>query len=791
MSRQPQGRALVAVFLAFSLGSAATVLVSGCQKADTPANTPDVDAPMIDKGSVTEQGSTPDVTPTTPITPAASQEPENQSKLPVTEGASAPAEPSTSPEPSTRPGDPAAPTKDSPENEPKNEPTASIAPAAGALAAGTAAAAATNAKEQLTSNKPAASPSGEGPGSPPVDKAANPEIKPGDWPMWGGTPFRNNVPIAEHIPIEWAPGDFDSKTGDWKKDSAVNIKWVSQLGSQSYGNPVVAHGQVYVGSNNNHGYLKRYPADVDLGTLLCFSEADGKFLWQHSSEKLPTGRVHDWPQQGICCAPLVEGDRLWFVTSRGEVRCLDTQGFYDGEDDGPVTKDRAKLFEVAKNENPEQDEVAGIVAGLNDGKVSEALKGKFSAAGVDLAGEASVKVGEAGKSWTVQAKVGESDRDFPISIQGPRLVASKIIGPDDKDEADVVWVFDMMKELGVSQHNMCSCSVTALGDLLFVCTSNGVDESHINLPAPQAPSFMAMDKTTGKVYWTDNSPGVNIHHGQWSSPTVAVLGGVPQVLFGGGDGYLYSFRADQGKDGKPEFLWKFDSNPKEAKLILGGRGTRNDIIGTPVVYDGLVYVAVGQDPEHGEGIGHLWCIDPTKRGDVSPQLAVRVDDRTKPIPHRREQAVIPEKGEVAIDNPNSAVIWHYSEFDQNGDGTIDFEETMHRTCSTVAIKNDLLFIVDFSGLFHCVDAKTGKVHWTHDMLAAAWGSALIVGEHVYIGDEDGDVCIFNLSSEKHEPIAEINMGNSVYSTPIVANNTLFIANKSHLFAIQASDQTSE
>ena len=200
--------------------------------------------------------------------------------------------------------------------------------------------------------------------------------------------------------------------------------------------------------------------------------------------------------------------------------------------------------------------------------------------------------------------------------------------------------------------------------------------------------------------------------------------------------------ADAGKDGKPELLWKFDANPKESKWILGGRGTRNNIIATPVIYEGRVYVAVGQDPEHGEGIGHLWCIDPTKRGDTSPELAVHVDDRTKAIPHRRIQAVVPEDGEVAIDNPNSAVVWHYDRTDQNGDGEFDFEETMHRSCGTVAIKEDLLYIADFSGLFHCLDAKTGKVHWTYDMLAAAWGSPLIVGDKVYIGDEDGDISIF-------------------------------------------------
>ena len=76
------------------------------------------------------------------------------------------------------------------------------------------------------------------------------------------------------------------------------------------------------------------------------------------------------------------------------------------------------------------------------------------------------------------------------------------------------------------------------------------------------------------------------------------------------------------------------------------------------------------------------------------------------------QAVIKEEGEVATANPNSAAVWHYDEYDANGNGKIEFEETMHRTCGTVAIKDDLLFVADFSGLFHCLDAKTGKPHWT-------------------------------------------------------------------------------
>jgi hypothetical protein len=80
------------------------------------------------------------------------------------------------------------------------------------------------------------------------------------------------------------------------------------------------------------------------------------------------------------------------------------------------------------------------------------------------------------------------------------------------------------------------------------------------------------------------------------------------------------------------------------------------------------------------------------------------------------------------------------------------------------------------------------------MLAATWGSPLLVDGKVYIGDEDGDVAIFRHSADPKVAMkdeggslvphyGEINMGNSVYSTPIVAGNVLYIANKSHVFAI--------
>jgi len=517
-----------------------------------------------------------------------------------------------------------------------------------------------------------------------------------DWPQWGGSPQRNNAPDAKNIPHHWNVGKFDRKTGDWLRESAENILFVAKLGSQSYGTPVISDGKIYCATNNGAGYLDRYPAERDLGCLLCFAQSDGRFLWQLSREKITSGnetdRDYDWPLQGICSVPLVEGNRLWIVTNRGEVACVDTEGFLDGENDGPYRS------------------------------------------------ETSTAVGE----------------------------------------ADVIWYFDMMAKLGIRQHNMCSCSVTAAGDLLLVNTGNAVDASEEKVPAPQAPSFIALDKRTGELLWADNSPGENILHGQWCSPAFAVLGDVPQAIFPGADGWVYSFLAAKAEDGKPKLLWKFDCNPKRSVWKGGGMGDRNNIIATPVIHNGLVYIATGQDPEHGEGQGHLWCIDPRRRGDVSPELVLDKDGN--PVPHRRTQAIDESAGEQLKPNPNSAAVWHYTGHDANGDGRFDFEETMHRTLGMVAIKDGLLVIADLSGLIHCLDAKTGKLHWTYDTLAAVWGSPLLADGKIFIGDEDGEMCVFELSPQR-KLLAENYMGASIYSSAVAADNVLYVATRTHLIAI--------
>ena len=145
---------------------------------------------------------------------------------------------------------------------------------------------------------------------------------------------------------------------------------------------------------------------------------------------------------------------------------------------------------------------------------------------------------------------------------------------------------------------------------------------------------------------------------------------------------------------------------------------------------------MGQDPEHGEGVGHLWAIDATGKGDVTATHAV----------------------------------WHLGDKDFN------------RTMSTVAIHDGLLYVADLSGFVYCLDLKTGKPHWTYDAYAAIWGSPFVVDGKVYIGDEDGDVMIFKASAA-FEKINEINMGSAVYTTPVAEDGVLYIGTRNMLYAI--------
>ncbi len=136
----------------------------------------------------------------------------------------------------------------------------------------------------------------------------------GDWPQWGNTQSRNMACDETGLPSDFAAGEFVGASDEIDMSTTRNVKWIAKLGSQSYGNPTVARGRVFVGTNNDSPRDERLRGDRS--NVYCLDEATGEMIWQLSVPKLGTGKVSDWEYLGICSSPAVDGDRVYLVTNR-------------------------------------------------------------------------------------------------------------------------------------------------------------------------------------------------------------------------------------------------------------------------------------------------------------------------------------------------------------------------------------------------------------------------------------------------------------------------------------------
>ncbi len=336
--------------------------------------------------------------------------------------------------------------------------------------------------------------------------------------------------------------------------------------------------------------------------------------------------------------------------------------------------------------------------------------------------------------------------DGPFKDEAKYMAADgKVVEPGEKD-GDIIWVFDMREELGIFPHNIASSSAAMIDGKLAVTTSNGVDWSHLNIPAPQAPSLILLDPGSGELVGEEAS-GISeaVMHCTWSSPMVAEVDGDPTLFFGGGDGFLYSFSPD-AKEDEEGFLilpenWKVDGNLPEYRVDKDGKKIKyatfegpSEFICSPVYHDGKVFALIGQDPEHGEGVGRMICVD-AKTGKV---------------------------------------VWDYTEIE--------------RGISTVSVADGLVYGADYRGRVHCVDEKTGEKVWMFDTKSHIWGSTLVVDGKVYIGNEDGEVIVLKHGREM-EKLAVIEFSAPVYASPVVGNGVLYIASQTHLYAFEGGGGT--
>ena len=479
-----------------------------------------------------------------------------------------------------------------------------------------------------------------------------------DRPQWGQRYSRNMVSSETHL-----PESFDPATGK-------NVKWVAPLGTQSYATPIVAGGKVLIGTNNDRPRDPRHKGDR--GVLFCLDEKDGSLCWQFVAPKLVPALYRDWPRSGICSPATVEGDRVYTVSNRGEVVCLDLDGQADGND-GPY-------MDEGRHMAPRGDE--------------------------------------------------------PMEVT--------------RTDADIIWLFDMLAEVGVHQHDSAHSSILLHGDFLYVNTSNGLNDKHERIPATEAPSLIVLDKRTGRLIAQDDEKiGPRIFHSTWSSPALGQVDGRTLVFFCGGDGVCYAFDAiaSAPPDGAVEKLnriWRFDCDPNAPKenvhqYIRNRKESPSNIKSMPVFDDNRVYITYGGDIWWGKHKAWLTCIDAAGTGDVT----------------------------------HSVRLWTYP--------------VERHCCSTPAVRDGLVFVADCAGLIHCVDAETGQAYWIHETKGEIWASTLVADGKVYIGTMRRSLRFWVLAASKEKRIiSSIELEDPMHGSPVAANGVLYVATMKELYAVKAS-----
>ena len=492
-----------------------------------------------------------------------------------------------------------------------------------------------------------------------------------DWPTWGGREDRNMVSGETGLPADFDPGDLKAEPAS--QPPGRNVKWVVPLGSRTFSTPVVLGGRIFIGTNNGGLRDPKYPGDR--AVLLCLKESDGSLLWQ----LVTSGPVY--PLLGQCSPPTVEGDRLYILTGRSEVLCVDVKGLADGND-GPFV-DEASYF----TRPPSQ------------------------------------------------------------TLQKPRKPPPEVppveLGPHD---ADIIWRFDAMAELGVSPHDAAHSAVLVVGSTLFVGTSHNIAGPEARRADSKVPALIALDKKTGRLLGVDDA-GIapRLYHGGWSSPSLGTVNEKPLVFYGGGDGWCYAFdpEVQPGAEGRPGVIrcvWRFNCNPPEFLQRDGNPipykkpDGPSEIVATPVFHRGRVYVAIGQDPDHNVGRGRLVCIDASGAGDVTA----------------------------------GALVWDYRD--------------INRSISTVGIADGLLYTADRAGVVHCLDADTGKAYWKHYTGEAIWASPLVADGKVYVGNRKGLLTVLAAGKEKRV-LGTVNLAQKIHPSPVAANGVLYIANENRLWAV--------
>jgi len=370
-------------------------------------------------------------------------------------------------------------------------------------------------------------------------------------------------PRAKELSTSLQPQTTVAQTGnppvDWDTKTGRNIVWSVDLGNEVYGSPVVAQDAVYVGTDNtrqmNHAFKE------DAGVLMAFRVTDGAFLWQDVAPRVERG-LREWLLPSTTSVPYVEGDRLYYVTADCQLRCLDTKGFADGENNGPY---REEIFK--------DNAAADIIWQLD-----------MPALGVFPHEACNSEVLPVGDLLLVSTSNGQNEGHTRVPTpRAPSLIAV------DKRSGELVWraIGAGDKVLHGAWSSPAAANVNGRTQVFF----GGGDGWLRAYDAASGEEVWRFDGNPKDAPWLPRA-GVLSRSSIIASPVYA-------------DGRVFiAMGQSPGHGSAPSFMYAISPNGQGDVTMSGTLWTSREVgrvVGTPIVKDGLLYV--------GDLGGTVHCLD--------------------------------------------------------------------------------------------------------------------------------------------------------------------------------------
>ena len=319
-----------------------------------------------------------------------------------------------------------------------------------------------------------------------------------------------------------------------------------------------------------------------------------------------------------------------------------------------------------------------------------------------------------------------------------------------------------------------------------------------------ALKVLAIDAKSGKVLWDrtayDGEMWDDRHRkNTYASSTMVVDGDRAYAFFESAGLYAYNF------DGTLAWKQTFKDGIIKAGL---GPGT------SPIIYKDLIILQCDQEMGDGSFIlalnrktgAEAWRADRTNRRSWATPLIVNTGARDEMIASGAEVVIsydpatgkelwksdgtrshpipspVATKGFLFLTAGSQAKV--VMAMKPGGEVAWRYNKGAAYVPSPIAI-GDYLYLMTDAGLMTCLDAATGTLKYEGGrppVPGTFFASPVAFDDKILLTSEDGDSFVIK-AGPVHEVLATNTVGEPVYASPAIANQTIYIRGERHLFAI--------